>query len=260
MRHLQEEFGVDLIEKVGKKIYLTEAGELLKEKANAVFLQLREAEYGLAEMKGLLKGSVHMAASTTIAMYVLRKPLSDFGHKYPGIKVHLRTGNSASIEAMVAAMEVDVGFSVGIPASGVSSTTFMEDEIVLVLQPKHPLARKQKLYPSDLCHETFVLRGANSATWRSFEQLFKNPNARPNIQMILDNNQAVKWAVAEGLGISLIPQHAVLAEAKAGIFVLKRVHGHCFPCPLNVITHPQRKLSTAAKTFLELVTSRCLTD
>jgi DNA-binding transcriptional LysR family regulator len=253
IRNLQDEVGIKLIEKVGKRIHLSEAGEVLKEKAGLILSQLREIEQVLGEMKGLLRGSLYLGASTTIGMYILPGPITGFGRKYPGIKTHLKTGNSGQVERMVSGMEVDVGFTVGVPIKEVNSTTFIDDEIVLVLGAKHRLAKKREVYVSDLRSETFVLRGPSSAGWRSFEQLFKNPDGRPDIRMELDSNQAIKWAVAEGVGISLIPKHAVSVEAKAGILSVKRIHGYRFPCPLNVITHPQRKLSIAAQAFLELV-------
>jgi DNA-binding transcriptional LysR family regulator len=252
IRHLQDEVGISLIEKVGKRIALTQAGEFLKERATLIFSQLRETEQALAEMKGLLRGSLYVGASTTIGMYILPKPINDFGRKYPGIKTHLKTGNSGAVERMVSATEVDVGFTVGIPIKEVSSMTFMDDEVVLILGPKHRLAKKREIYLSDLYRETFLLRGFSSVSWRSFERLFQNPDARPTVRMELDSNQAIKWAVAEGAGISLVPKHAVLQEAKAQILSVKRIHGYKFPCPLNIITHPQKKLSTAAQTFLEL--------
>jgi DNA-binding transcriptional LysR family regulator len=252
IRHLQDEVGIALIERVGKRSSLTQAGEFLKEKASLIFSQLRETEQVLAEMKGLHRGSLYVGASTTIGMYILPKPISDFGQRYPGIKTHLKTGNSGTVERMVSTMEVDVGFTVGIPIKEVSSMTFMDDEVVLVLGANHRLAKKREVYLSDLDSETFLLRGLSSVSWRSFEQLFQNLDARPNVRMELDSNQAIKWAVAEGVGISLVPKHAVLAEAKARILSVKRIHGYKFPCPLNVITHPQKKLSTAAQAFLEL--------
>jgi DNA-binding transcriptional LysR family regulator len=252
IRHLQDEVGITLIERVGKRIALTQAGEFLQEKAAVMLSQLRETEQALAEMKGLLRGSLYLGASTTIGMYILPKPIKDFGRKYPGIKTHLRTGNSGAIERMVSAMEIDVGFTVGIPIKEVSFRTFMDDEVVLILGPNHRLAKKRDIYLSDLHDETFLLRGFSSVGWRSFERLFPNPEARANVRMELDSNQAIKWAVAEGMGISLVPKHAVLAEAKARILSVRRIQGYKFPCPLNVITHPQKKLSTAAQAFLDL--------
>jgi DNA-binding transcriptional LysR family regulator len=68
IRHLQDEVGINLIERVGKRIALTQAGEFLKERASLIFAQIRETEQVLAEMKGLFRGSLYLGASTTIAM------------------------------------------------------------------------------------------------------------------------------------------------------------------------------------------------
>ena len=252
IRHLQDEVGINLIERVGKRITLTQAGEFLKERAGLIFAQIRETEQVLAEMKGLFRGSLYLGASTTIAMYLLPKAIRDFGRKYPGIKIQLKTGNSGTVERMVSAMEVDVGFTIGIPIKEVSSTIFMDDEVVLVVGPNHRLARKRNVTLADLQREIFLLRGISSVSWRSFERLFPNAAARPNTRMELDSNQAIKWAVAAGAGISLVPKHAVLAEAKARLLCIKTIHGYRLPCPLNIITHPQKKLSAVGQAFLQL--------
>jgi DNA-binding transcriptional LysR family regulator len=257
VRHLQDEVGINLFEIVGKKTYLTEAGEVLKEKAAAIFAQVQEASQLLSDMKGLARGSFHVGASTTIAMYILPRPISDFGKKYPGINIHLKTANSGTIERMVSAMDLELGFTVGIPIKQVKSRTFMNDEVVLILGPKHPFAKRGKVTLSELHTQTFVLRASGgSASSRYFEQLFRNSKARPKVQMELDSTQALKWAVAEGVGISLVPKHSVLQELKSGLLRIATIKDHPMPCPLNIVMHPQRKLSPIAQVFLEVISSQ----
>jgi len=261
VRHLQDELGIKLFEIVGKKTYLTQAGEVLQEKVSAIFVQLQEANQLLSDMKGLARGSFHVGASTTIAMYILPKPISDFGRKYPGINIHLKTRNSGAIERMVSAMELELGFTVGVPIKQVKSRIFMNDEVVLILRPKHPLAKRGEVTLAELYKETFVLRGSGgSASWRFFEQLFGNAKSRPKVQMELDSTQAIKWAVAEGVGISLVPKHSVLQELKSGLLRIATIKGHKMSCPLNIVTHPQRKLSPIARAFLEIISSQQFID
>jgi LysR family transcriptional regulator, low CO2-responsive transcriptional regulator len=129
VRHLQDEVGINLFEIIGKKTYLTQVGEVLKEKAAAIFSQLQEANQLLCDMKGLSRGSFHVGAGTTIAMYILPKPISDFGIKYPGINIHLKTANSGTIERMVSAMDLELGFTVGVPIKQVKSRIFMKTRL-----------------------------------------------------------------------------------------------------------------------------------
>jgi DNA-binding transcriptional LysR family regulator len=261
VRHLQDELGINLFEIVGKRTHLTQAGEVLKEKASAIFVQLRETNQVLNDMKGLLHGTFYVGASTTIGMYILPKPISDFGRKYPGINIHLKTANSGAIERMVSAMELELGFTIGLPIKQVRSRIFMNDEVVLILRPKHRLAKKKVVTLAELHEETFVLRGrGGSASWRFFEQLFRNPNSRPKVQMELDSTQAIKWAVAEGVGISLVPKHSVLQELKSGLLRIATIKGQKMPCPLNIVTHPKRKLSSIARAFLEVISSQKLLE
>jgi DNA-binding transcriptional LysR family regulator len=252
VRNLQDELGVRLYEIVGKRTYLTEAGEALRQKGEQIFAQLQETEQLLSRMKGLLSGSFLIGAGTTIAMYILPNPLTEFGRKYPGINTHLRTGSSGAVEKMVASMEIELGFTIGLPIPQVKSRTFMKDEIVVILRPRHRLAKRRELSVAELLEENFVMRGAGSASWRFFEHIFPDRNSRPRVQMELDSTQAVKWAVANGVGISLVPKHAVVQELESGLLRIAHVKGYRLSCPLNIVTHPQRKLSPIAEAFLQI--------
>lgn len=94
IRELEEEIGLNLFERVGRKIYLTQGGELLKEHANRIFAQFRETEQALTELKGLMRGSLLIGASTTPGMYLLPQALSDFRRRFPGISVQMKIANT----------------------------------------------------------------------------------------------------------------------------------------------------------------------
>lgn len=256
VRNLENEIGLRLFERAGKRVYLTQAGEVLREKASLLFSQLRETEQALAEVKGLLRGSLLIGASTTVGLYVLSGPVAEFRKRYPGIDLQLKLANTGPVERMVLAMEVDVGFTLGNPIPQVRFEKFMEDEIVLILPPDHRLCKKNNICAGDLDKETFVIRGPGSMTRRVFDELFSRSESRPPIFMELDSIQSIKWAVAEGYGISLVPRHAAFSRSKSPQVCVRRLKDFDFPCPVNVIWNSKTKLSPGADAFLDIARRR----
>lgn len=255
VHELEEEIGLELFDRVGKRIHLTQAGEVLREQANRIFAQLRETEQALAELKGLMRGSLLIGASTTIGMYLLPQALSDFRRRFPGIKVHLKIANTQEIERLVGGMEVDVGFTGGVLtfSKELKVETYLEDELVLILPPKHPLAKKKNVHLSDLVKETFILREAGSATRQVFERALRGQKIETKVEMELDSTEAIKWAVAEGLGVSVVSKHAVERETKVGLLSKQRIDGLRLHRPLHIVYHGQRHLPPAARAFLDLL-------
>lgn len=258
IRELEEEIGLNLFERVGRKIPLTQAGEVLREQANRIFAQLRETEQALGELKGLMRGSLLIGASTTIGMYLLPQALTDFRRRFPGIKVHLKIANTQEVERLVGGMEVDVGFTGGVltPSKELKVETYLEDELVLILSPKHPLAKKRNVRLSDLAQETFILREAGSATRQVFEQALRGQKVEIEIGMELDSTEAIKWAVTEGLGVSVVSKYAVKKEVKVSLLSMKRIQGLRLHRPLHIVYHGQRHLPPAARAFLELLRAK----
>lgn len=255
IRELEEEIGLKLFDRLGKRIHLTQAGEVLKEHANRIFAQLRETEQALAELKGLMRGSLLIGASTTIGMYLLPQALSEFRRRFPGIYVNMKIANTQEIERLVLGMEVDVGFTGGVltPSKELKVETYLEDELVLILSPRHLLARKRKISLADLKEETFVLREPGSATRQVFEKALREQKMALKIGMELDSTEAIKWAVAEGLGISVVSKHAVTKEAKTGLLSGHKIHALPLYRPLHIVYHSQKLLPPAARAFLEML-------
>jgi len=124
---------------------------------------------------------------------------------------------------------------------------------VLVLAPNHPLARREKIHLSDLDQATFILRGAGSATRHIFEQALRHRKTAIAIGMELDSIEAIKWAVAEGLGVSVISKYAVTREVNIGLLSMRTIHDLPLSRPFYLVCHSQRMLPPAARAFLELL-------
>jgi DNA-binding transcriptional LysR family regulator len=258
IRELEEEIGLNLFDRIGKRIYLTQAGTVLKEHANRIFAQLRETEQALAELTGLMRGSLLIGASTTPGMYLLPHALSDFRRRFPGINVQMKIANTEEIERLVRGMEADVGFTGGVltPSKDLKVETYMEDELVLILPPKHPLVKKKKILVSNLSETIFILREPGSATRQVFEQAVSSRKIQAKIGMELGGTEAIKQAVTEGLGISVVSKHAVVRETKLGLLSMRRIHGLPLFRPLFIVYHGQRLLPPAARAFLDLLRSK----
>jgi DNA-binding transcriptional LysR family regulator len=257
VRELEAELDLKLFDRVGKTIHLTQAGQVLTEHARRIFAQLRETEEALAELKGLRRGSLLLGMGTTIGMYLLPQALGEFRRRFPGVKIQMHMANTEEIERLVRRMEVDVGFTGGIltPSKELKVETYLEDELVLILAPHHPLARQPEIALADLAHEPFILRGAGSATRHTFEEALRRRKAAIKIGMELDSIEAIKWAVAEGLGVSVISKHAVMREAQIGLLAMRTIHDLPLSRLFYLVYHAQRALPPAARAFLALLQS-----
>src|SRR5437773_12396887 len=142
---MERELGTRLFDRLGRKVALTEAGRVLEEHAHRLFASLASAREAVADLSGLKRGSLVLGASTTPGIYVLPGMIAAFQGKYPGVALSLRIGNSALIEEQIRGNELDLGVVGGHPlrlgeecvAAG------LLDELVLIVPPDHPWARRQ---------------------------------------------------------------------------------------------------------------------
>ncbi|MDB5295089.1 MAG: LysR family transcriptional regulator, partial [Phycisphaerales bacterium] len=141
LRRLERQVGVPLFDRLPRGVRPTAAGRLLADYAGRVFALAREAEERLAELRGLERGELRIASSTTIAVYLLPPVLVAFRHAHPGVRLFVDIVNATDVEARLAAGLADVALSEGEPdAAAVDARPFVYDELIAIAPPGHPLA------------------------------------------------------------------------------------------------------------------------
>src|SRR5262245_23364871 len=201
---LEARHGIKLFHRVGRRIELTETGQVFLVEARAVLARAEVAELALSEFGTLKRGTLSIQASQTIASYWLPRHLVSFRKAYPLIKVHLAIGNTAQVAAAVEAGVAELGFVEGAVDSGhFTSTPVARDQLVVVVGDEHPWVGRTRLAPRELSKSDWVLREAGSGTRSAFEEalidLGVDPSALP-VQLELPSNEAVRAAVEAGLG------------------------------------------------------------
>lgn len=253
VKQLEDQLGQPLIERVGKTLYLTEAGEAARETARELLDAVARLEMRLADLGGLARGRLKLAVVST-AKYDLPARIGTFLSRHPGIDVALTVGNRQDLLARFAANEDDL-YVLGTPPEGMEAVAerFAENPLVVIAPPGHPLAGRAGLTAADLAAHPFVMREAGSGTRAAAERFFAASGVAPRVRMELGANEAVKAAVMAGLGLSVLSRGTAALELDHGYLVTLDVAG--FPLLRHwYVAHPRgKRLSVAAEAFLALL-------
>ncbi len=256
IRQLSEAAGQSLLEKVGKQIYLTAAGEMVASACRDLISRMEQLEQELDAHQGLKKGSLRLAVITT-AQYFIPRLLGHFCAKYAGIDTSLFIGNRKAILERLARNQDDL-YILGQPADKpkVTAVPFAPNPLVAIAHPEHPLAGEPAIPPARLGNEPFIAREQGSGTRLACQDFFRRHKTELKIRMELGSNEAVKQTVAGHLGISILSKSAIHAELARGEIALLDVRG----LPLErqwYLVYPEKKfLTPAAMVFQKFLISQ----
>jgi len=251
IKKLTDTVGLPLLEQVGKKIYLTDAGRALEAMARQLFEQFENFEMTLADLKGLKQGRLRLAVVTT-AKYFAPRLLGPFCQQYPGIDVSLKVSNRERVIERLAENQDDL-YILGQPPEEIDAVAepFLENPLVVLAPANHPLAGKKKISLKRLVDEPFLMREPGSGTRKAVERLFAERNLIMKVRMELGSNEAIKQAIVGGLGLSVLSRHTLALDAPMGQLAILDVEG--FPIERHwYAAYPAGKqLSVVARTFLD---------
>lgn len=217
IKSLEDYLEVGLFDKIDKRFVLSEAGKILYHYAEKIFNLLGESKRVLGEFTDLQRGSLSLGASSNIGVYILPHLLGEFKHRFPKINIHVAIGNTKTIEQKILSNEIDIGLvEAPIRSSDLVTERWMDEKLILVTSPKHPFAKVKKLDPSRLINEPFIVGERGSGTRRILAE--KLPNIIDNLKVFLElgSTEAVKKAVEENLGISIVGECTVCRELESG--------------------------------------------
>jgi DNA-binding transcriptional LysR family regulator len=221
IKALEEDLGVQLFDRTGAQIALTEAGKVLlgySQQANALFVQ---AEQEIAALSGEHAGQLALGASTTIAQYVLPQLLGEFSREHPRVHLTMISGNTEHIVEAVEEQKIALGLIEG-PARSrdVKTEPFLEDELVLIVSAAHEWAELKSIPCSEIAAAPLLMRERGSGTRRVVEMALARQGIKLNslrIVMELDSTEAIKSAVEAGLGIGFVSRWAIAKDLRLDI-------------------------------------------
>ena len=257
VHQLEAELGVSLFHRLGGSIELTEAGRAVYRYAQQVFDLTAELQRTLVELEGLERGYLRLGASSTPGLYLLPDMIAAFGRHYPGLEVSFSIGNSQQVVDEVLAGKLDLGFVGGFTeVPGLQRQPFGRDEVVLITPSQHRLVGQADVTAAKLAGETFVVREPGSSTRQAMESLLASLDLSPQRMLELPNCEAVKRAVAAGLGLSFVSRSAIDLELKQGVLSVVKGQGLNFSRQLFVVSRKDARLSPAALAFLAYARKR----
>lgn len=249
IKQLTKSVGLPLFEQVGKRLYLTEAGRELFATCRQIFDTIAQFEMKVADLKGLKQGQLRLAVITT-AKYFIPRLLGPFCQLYPGIDISLQVTNHERILERMSSNLDDLYIMSQVPENlDVNFEPFLENPLVVFAPISHPLAKERNIPIQRLSNEPFIMREPGSGTRRAVQSLFDEHGITVKVKLELGSNEAIKQAIAGGLGISVLSRHTLMPDT-AELCILDVQY---FPIKRNwFMVYPGGKqLSIVARTYYE---------
>lgn len=253
IRQLEQLVGMPLFEKIGKKLSLTEAGKVMREHAEGVLAAQRAFEETLAKLAGAEAGHFNLAVPETAIQFVTLT-LAQFGRQHPGIGFHLEIHNRAGLLECIKENSTDLTIIGQTPAElDLVARDFMKNPLVIIAPPDHPLSAQKNVSLSELLPFKFVVRERGSGTRIAMQRFCAEQGIQLKTSMEMPNNEAIKQAVAAGLGLGVISLHTLqqeLALQKVQILPVEKL-------PITriwyIVHHRQKILSPAMELFIKFI-------
>ena len=224
---LEDELGEPVFHRIGRRIRITPAGESLLQLSHRVFRDLQETVSTISDKREALSGTMRLVGGMTVCLYVFPALLAEVRRVHPHLDLKVTVGSAERSIAMLRAGAGDLGMiTLPVEATDLVSVPVLEEELLLITYPAHPLAKKKSIAPADLDKQDFVLFETGSITRRLVEAFFTREGVEANVIMETENVEIIKAMVRSGLGISIIPSQAAASDVRSGQLFRSRIAGH----------------------------------
>lgn len=255
LKQLETNLGLALFEKIGKKLFLTPAGQELYRFCIDLFERFDNMDMTLSAMKGHLEGEFRLAVVTS-AKYFTPHLLGAFQKRYPGVKLHLEVFNRDRIIQRLRDNKDDLVIMGLVPESmPLTCYPIVDNPIVAIAHPSHPLARRQNIPLGELSKHDFIFRESGSGTRKALEDFFHANKIKLQPSMILGSSETIKQAVMAELGISALSRHSITLELATECLVELNIQDFPLARGWYLVHHQAKRLSPIAQAFIDFVLS-----
>jgi len=255
VKHLAEIVGMPLVEVVGKKTSLTQAGDILYHTCQDVISRLDNTDMAFSDLKGIKTGTLKLSVIST-AKYFAPEVLGKFWQQYPDIEVSLDINNRENILQRLSNNEDDLYIIGHNPPKNLNihAIEFAANPIYVMASKQHPLTKqKKRISLKQLAEQSLIFREPGSGIRDVIEKLFITKGLKPSVRMVLSNNEAIKHALIGQLGVSVLSLHTILLEGAKGPIGLLNVEGFPVQRKWHVVYRKGKKLSIVAEAFVEFL-------
>ena len=253
IKQLEDSAGINLFEQIGKKTFLTEAGREMFHYSRSIAQEMVEIEEVLEQLKGISRGHLTIAVAST-ANYFATRLLAAYVKTHEGITFSLYVTNRESLLGQLEHNDCDLVI-MGKPPETMDllTETFMENPLVVIAPPEHPLAGQKQISMQRLQEETFVVREQGSGTRIAMERFFDEQGFQLKTGMEMTSNEAIKQAVEAGLGLGIVSIHTLTLELETKHLAILDVKKFPILRHWYVVQRQGKRLSPVAEAFRQFV-------
>jgi DNA-binding transcriptional LysR family regulator len=254
VRQLEENLGIKLFARLGKKVVLTEAGQVLLTHARKIFRLRDEAERVMNEMRLVKRGTLRLGTARTYAKNIMPPLLSRFQEAFPLVNIVLQEGSSLEMARNLRTLGVEVAV-VAYPGKvpRVNFQFLKREDLVIIVAPDHPLAGAREVALSRLAQEPIIMREKGSGTRRVVGELFSRHRLVPRMVFETSNADVIKEQVAGGVGASVMTRSAIAEELAAGRLAEVSLAGERLSLDVHTAVLVGHDLSRPARVFLDML-------
>lgn len=257
IKDLENYFECELIDRLGRTVAPTKAGELLYAYAEKMTALKENAEKALAEFQGKMKGHLTIGGSTIPGVYILPPLLGKFKQAYPDVTVSLIEGDTAEIVQRTMEGRVELGI-VGAKAreTQLVQKEIMDDEMILIVPSAHEWAARGQVAVEELIKEPFIMREPGSGTRKTIERVSDKSGdwfARLNVVAEMGSTEAVRQGIKAGVGVSVLSECAVSDDLATGSLKKISIEGVSFRRVFYLIVHKHRTQSPLCQAFIKFL-------
>lgn len=221
---LEDEFHERLFVRLGRRVQITAAGEVLLQLSHRVFNDIRDTSASITDRQKILSGPLNLVGGMTVCLYVFPLLLKEFRAHHPHVDIKIATGGHQRLLRRLRTRRADLAL-LTLPVDDPAFTTVpvLREELMLVMPAGHPLSSKDSVGVEALVGQPFVIFEQGSNTRRTLDEFFVREQIKPNIVTETENIEIIKSMVASGLGISIVPFQSVERETRGGSLKVARI-------------------------------------
>jgi DNA-binding transcriptional LysR family regulator len=254
IQRLQEFYDIKFIDHIGKKLILTDAGEVLFEIAEKIFELESRAEESIRDFQQRKRGHIRILSSESFGDYYLPHIIIPFSKAYPLVRISMNILPTELVIEHTAILNNDLGFiSYPVEHPKLLLREVLEDQLVIITSSDHPLTRKQILTPPDLNDELLIMHETGSAPRKAIEECIRKNDLSVKIYLEISSNHAIKRSVEDGLGIALISRRVAIEEIQAGRLTAIPLSDPSMVRKYYMVHHRDKYLSESLKNFIDTV-------
>lgn len=255
---LESELGVKLVESHGKRTTLTKNGEVFLEYANKILQLYKEAQEAIAYLNSL-QGNLKIVTSESVGLYGMAPVLAKFAKAFPNIELSVTISNPINtFFEKLESQEMDLLLCYGLKPvenNNLNVITLFQEDLVYVAYPKHPLAKKAAVLPSDFRSEAFLLPSTDCFYRQALKDMLAEHNVPLKTKMNLDSGSLIKNYVKKGFGISLLPYSVAREEIEKGELVMLQWKGPALHAIAQIITLKKEWLKPSIQEMVRFATA-----